>query len=97
MNIEKLNAYIKNFLRKNEFIKQEDNVIHMEKAFVVASVLRYCIPYREQDLLTDKQIKVYFNLIAKYKENKVDILWEGNEVKYKPSIQGEKVEETKIP
>ena len=57
---QKLRNYIKKFIRVNKFLIEEDNIIHMEKAFIAASVLRHAVTARKEKKITDKQLNLYF-------------------------------------
>lgn len=85
---QKLRNYVKKFINVNGFLEEQGNVIHMEKAFIVASVLRHAITARKEKKITDKQLNLYFRALSDYKLGKIDLIWQDGNISF-AIIEGE--------
>lgn len=79
---EKLNKFIINFLDRNKFITKEENIFHMEKAFMAASVLRHALKREENKKIDAKTIKIYFRALGDYKLGRIDLIWDKDNIKF---------------
>ena len=72
---EKRREFIRDFIRERDLIKSHDNVIHVQKIFVINAVLGLCFKKAQQKKMTvhlwDKTKKI----IAQYVAGVVDIKW----------------------
>jgi len=79
---DKVRDYIKNFLIKNKFIENEDNIIHMEKSFIAASILRYALISRKNQKIDDRKLNIYFKALSDYKLGKIDFKWGEGHIRF---------------
>lgn len=70
------NEIIIDFLQKNDqSFKIEENIYYAEKAFVVKSVVNWCVEQREMGLVGEKEVNNYLELIKQYLDGKIIIFW----------------------
>lgn len=72
---EQKREFIRDFIKKRDLIKSDDNVIHMQKLFVINAVLGLCFKKAQEKKMSvhlwDKTKKI----IAQYVAGVVDIKW----------------------
>lgn len=72
---EKRREFVRDFIRERDLIKSHDNVIHVQKIFVINAVLGLCFKKAQEKKMTvhlwDKTKKI----IAQYVAGIVDIKW----------------------
>lgn len=72
---EQRREFVRDFIKKRDLIKSDDNVIHMQKLFVINAVLGLCFKKAQEKKMSvhlwDKTKKI----IAQYVAGIVDIKW----------------------
>jgi len=54
----------------------EGNVIHAEKAFMIRSVIDWCLDQRDAGTMSDGQVQVYIKMINQFVEGTVFLFWD---------------------
>lgn len=70
-----INLIVKNIL--NEFMRQEENILHAEKLFVAHSVLKWAF----ENSSNEKQITFYVEQIKKYLRNELTLVWKEGKIR----------------
>lgn len=68
---------------RERYVREEDNVIIVDKFFFVTGLVREVVEKRLNDELTDEQCRQYFLYIEKYLSGEIELFREDGEVKVK--------------
>ena len=68
------------WLKNEQCITFNKNIIHAEKAFFISSVIKWCIKERENKELSDSRVNKYLRLIKQYLNEDLDLYWEGGKI-----------------
>ena len=71
----KRKEYIFDFIRQKELINSVDNVIFSQKAFIINSVLNWCIDLASKDKMNRNGWSKYNKLLGQYIAGIIDIKW----------------------
>jgi hypothetical protein len=69
------------WLKEENAVYLEDNVYYAEKAFVVNSIIQWCIKQKNKKQLTGKQIDKYFRSLVHFLRGTLDLWWEDDIIK----------------
>src|SRR3990167_10583637 len=76
-----LKEFIIKFLKERNYIISSDNTINSPKAFLAASILRFCHKKMIEGNLNEKQLEVYFKALYEYEKSVVELKWENGVLK----------------
>lgn len=71
------NEAIIQFLKEvDEDFRVKGNVIHAEKAFMIRSVINWCLEQKEAGTMSDDQVQAYAKMINEYADGNVILFWD---------------------
>jgi len=81
--------FIIKFLKSRKLLEHEENVVYCDKAFIIASVLRFCHNEKIKGKINEKHITAYFKALYEFEQGNIELLWHEGIVKAKKLV-GEK-------
>jgi len=67
--------YVLDFIRKKDLISSEGNVIFSQKAFVINSVLKWCLDAALENKMSEAKWGKFNKILGQYIADIVDIRW----------------------
>ena len=66
------------YMMEKGIVIQSENIFHAEKAFVVNSVLAWCVKKCDDGEYTTQDVRFYFDSIDQYIRGELSISWDEN-------------------
>ena len=82
---ELVDNFLDKLMEDRRFCYVKQGVYHAEKAFVINSVLRFCLTKRLGKMMTESEILGHFKKLNLYLDNKVEIKWQDGKIVYIPT------------
>ena len=67
--------YVVDLLRRRSILREKDNVIYFEKAFIINSILKQCFRRSRKKKQTKEDWVRYLKIIDSYIRDKTEIRW----------------------
>jgi len=68
--------FILDLIKEGKYFKEEGNVFHGAKLFLVYSVVRWVVQQAKEGEFDSTQVKNYLNVIGSYLDGEVNLFWE---------------------
>ena len=72
---EEEKEYVIDLLRRRSILREKDNVIYCEKAFIINSILKQCFRRSRKKKQTKEDWVRYLKIIDSYIRDKTEIRW----------------------
>lgn len=75
-----IDTFLDELMQDKRFCYVQRGVYHAKRAFVIHSVLNWCIRERRKGTLTESETLRYFKLLNQYLGDEIDIQWKSGKI-----------------
>ena len=79
-NSRLIDTYLDGLMEDRRFCYVKNGVYHAKRAFVIHSVLNWCLREKQNGNLTEAETLKYFRLLNQYLSDEIDIQWKRGKI-----------------